>query len=81
MRRFPISWDRTLAALGFRRNVRRVKRDRYRRRVSRLEQLEVRAMLDGDPIRPQYVLAYWGEGDTPDQFLVSTEYDNTGAPR
>ena len=49
MKRFPISWDKTLTALGFRRNVKRVKRDHYRRR-SQIETLEVRAMLSASTI-------------------------------
>ena len=50
MRRFPSSWDRTLAALGFRRNVKKVKRDLYRRKQNRIEPLEERAMLHGAPL-------------------------------
>ncbi len=50
MRRFPISWDKTLSALGFRRNVKRIKRDYYRRKNSHIESLEVRAMLAADPL-------------------------------
>ena len=50
MRRFPISWDKTLSALGFRRNVKRIKRDYYRRKNSHIESLEQRAMLAADPL-------------------------------
>ena len=50
MRRFPISWDKTLSALGFHRNVKRIKRDYYRRKNSHIESLEVRAMLAADPL-------------------------------
>ncbi len=49
MRRFPISWDKTLSALGFRRNVKRIKRDYYRRKNNRIESLEQRAMLSVAP--------------------------------
>ncbi len=49
MRRFPISWDKTLCALGFRRNVKRIKRDHYHRRNLQLETLESRELLSGEP--------------------------------
>lgn len=52
MRRFPSSWDRTLAALGFKRRQSKVKRDSHRRRNSHLEPLEQRAMLAGTPSVP-----------------------------
>ncbi|MCA9241973.1 MAG: hypothetical protein KDA37_17300, partial [Planctomycetales bacterium] len=47
MRRFPCSWDTTLAALGFKRKVRKQRDHRYR--SSRVEQLEVRALLSVSP--------------------------------
>lgn len=105
MRRFPISWDKTLTSLGFRRNVKRVKRSRYGRKSSRLEQLEVRAMLSASPnevlgttdiadftatalaqqyslatIRAEDVSTEVAAGDTPDQFVVTTEQAEIGSP-
>lgn len=85
MRRFPSSWDRTLVVLGFRRRVKRIKRELHRRKHSRLESLERREMLAGDTptlIRPEYFLV----GDTSGEelvdppFVVSTEYGTDGTP-
>ncbi|MEO0477603.1 MAG: dockerin type I domain-containing protein [Planctomycetota bacterium] len=50
MRRFPISWDKTLTSLGFRRYVKRIKQTYLSRRASRVEQLEARAMLTGSVV-------------------------------
>ncbi|TWT36616.1 tRNA(Glu)-specific nuclease WapA precursor [Posidoniimonas corsicana] len=47
MRRFPSSWDTTLATLGFKRKHRKSRDNRYR--SSRLEALEVRALLTATP--------------------------------
>ncbi|QDT69090.1 Bifunctional hemolysin/adenylate cyclase precursor [Planctomycetes bacterium MalM25] len=77
MRRFPSSWDKTLAALGFRRNVKRIKREWHRRKASRLETLERREMLAGDTptvLRPEYVLVGQADGSELSPFVVSTEY-------
>ncbi|TWT35622.1 Bifunctional hemolysin/adenylate cyclase precursor [Posidoniimonas corsicana] len=49
MRRFPISWDGTLASLGLKRKLSASKKDQYwRRRFARIEQLERREMLAAD---------------------------------
>lgn len=50
MRRFPISWDNTQSALGFRRNVKRVKQDRFKRKNGHFEKLEKREMLTADSL-------------------------------
>lgn len=85
MRRFPSSWDRTLVALGFRRRVKRIKRDQHRRKNLRIESLERREMLAGDtptPIRPEYFLV--GEpsdgNSVAPPFVVSTEYASDDTP-
>lgn len=62
MRRFPISWDRTLTALGFRRRVNRFKRRRYGRLTSRHELLEVRALLSAT------------QHELPDDAIVTAAY-------
>ena len=51
MRRFPISWDKTITALGFKRKLRhQKKRNAYgRRNHMRIESLEQRAMLSVAP--------------------------------
>ena len=69
MRRFPISWDKTLAQLGFKRRVNRVKRDHYRRKNSRIEPLEVRAMLSVSP------------GEAPDDQTLSVASFGTDTGR
>lgn len=53
MRRFPCSWDKTLAQLGFRRKRRRFKDDRHR--MCRLESLEVRAMPPNESCVEMYL--------------------------
>ena len=45
MRRFPISWDKTLTRLGFKREASRNKRERFGGKARRFESLEARAML------------------------------------
>jgi RHS repeat-associated protein len=81
MRRFPISWDRTLTALGFRRRVSKLKKGRHYRDRVRLEWLERREMLAGDTpivLRPEYVIV--SNEDAAPPFLVSTIYDASGSP-
>jgi len=71
MRRRPSSWTRTLTALGFKRKPHQPKADRGRK--LRSETLEERRLLTGS--QPEYVLAAWAEDDSPEAFVVSTEYD------
>ncbi|TWT77306.1 Bifunctional hemolysin/adenylate cyclase precursor [Posidoniimonas polymericola] len=65
MRRFPSSWTTTLATLGFKRKH-RSKKD-LRHRQSRIESLEVRAMLSTTPYDP-----YPGVSTHPD-YVVTTD--------
>ena len=89
MRRFPISWDKTLSALGFRRNVKRIKRDYYRRKNSHIESLEQRAMLavdgvsilnnefiDGEQL--EITAAWSGPVDTNDSVRFFWDKDESG---
>ncbi|MEM9187458.1 MAG: hypothetical protein AAGB00_13280, partial [Planctomycetota bacterium] len=93
MRRLPSSWTSTLAALGYKRTRRR-RADRHGRKL-RSEALERREMLTvaaGDPLEdggeavapqavmPEYVLAGWGEDDSPETFSLATEYAADGTP-
>ena len=85
MRRFPVSWDRTLAALGYRRRHNRVKRDLYRRKGQRIEPLEARALLSATPaapVRPEYEFVASADFDPSTQFELATEYNaDTSAPK
>lgn len=84
MRRFPSSWDKTLTALGFRRRVKRVKRNLFRRQ-GHLQSLEPRQLLAGDtptPLQAEYHFAF---SETEEElaalpFVLTTEYDGA-SPR
>ncbi|QDV74516.1 choice-of-anchor Q domain-containing protein [Botrimarina mediterranea] len=74
MRRFPISWDRTLTALGFRRRFQRVRQNRYGRQSSRLERLEERAMLSATPAQNEETVAVGANLFQPPAKLIRPEY-------
>lgn len=74
MRRFPSSWDKTLAALGFKRRVDRARKERYTRKRSRIETLETRAMLAADWLQE---FASTGDDDNSRVVISGTAGDDT----
>lgn len=80
MRNTPSSWsDKLLCSLGFRRRLNKKSNRQKAARRNRIETLEPRQMLSATPAsQPEYVLSGWAPDDTPEQFVVSTEYDVQG---